>query len=440
MRTTYTLRRLRCWSALLLAGALIVTAAGSLTAPPAQAQGDPAVPVPPGRLVVGDDDGLFTMLADGSEQTYLIREDAANCWLRDGQFSPDDSQLVYTRICGGFSPTDWRATDADGNPDPNRTASVFLFDVATGDTTELVANDGSYQDYASDWSPDGAQVLIYSNRSEDRYNLFLVDVATGEVSQVTQFDSDLGRAEFDPTGQYLLYNRYIIEPNDLRWEIRAYDINAGAEVPVATGVTPRWSPDGEWIIFATLEDASDGADIFVMPAACITEGSGCNATEQAVNITYTPGISEREPMFSADQTQIVFLRDADETPGAVVWDVFRQELRSGRQQNLTNTTSLKERLTGWEQPGASATAIGESLPVVGSINTTQGAANLRSSPTTDGDIVGVANSGQIIFLAEANADRSWYRIVLPEDGASAWLFGNLVAIISGDPANLPVAN
>ncbi|MBP8972433.1 MAG: hypothetical protein KBH93_01045, partial [Anaerolineae bacterium] len=70
-------------------------------------------PVPPGRIVAGDDAGLFTMLTDGTAKTYLVQEEEADCWLRDGVWSPDGSQIMYTAICGGEGPGDWL-------PDPER--------------------------------------------------------------------------------------------------------------------------------------------------------------------------------------------------------------------------------------------------------------------------------------------------------------------------------
>ncbi len=59
--------------------------------------------VPPGRIVAGDDDGLFLMRADGSGKQYLAQEQEADCWLRDGVWSPDGTMIMYTAICRGRS-------------------------------------------------------------------------------------------------------------------------------------------------------------------------------------------------------------------------------------------------------------------------------------------------------------------------------------------------
>jgi len=398
----------------------------------AQEGSTPSFSVPPGAVLVGDDAGLVTFLADGSERTVVIESADSGCWLRDGVWSPDGSQILYTRICGGSSPTDWHATNEDGEPDPARTASVFVFDLATGTSTELAPNDGAYQDYAGDWHPDGDRVVIYSNRNLNRYNLYTIDLDTGEATQITDFESDLGRVTYDPTGQYLLYNRYIADTSGIRWEVRALDTATDTETFVAAGMTPHWSPDGQWIAYAT---EGDTADVFVMPAACIYDETDCNANDTAHNITLTPVVSEREPLWSADQTQLVYLRDTSPEPANESWDLFRHELRTGLLQNLTNTPDVSERVSDWQPGDADPVDVASVLPVV--VRVITATANLREGPSTNTGIVGTLNSGQVVYVQGVNVAGDWYRITLPEDGAAAWLFTDLTQLVSGDVEGLP---
>lgn len=409
----------------LLIASLIAGAALWVSPTPSLAQDDD-IPVPPGRLLVGDDTGLYTIQADGSEKTMLVEESESGCWLRDGAWSHNMQFVIYTRICGGGAPTDWHA--------PNRSAVVYLYDVESESAEPLIPNDGTSQDYAGAWSPDDQQIVFYSNRAGEHYNLFLYDLASNEITQITDFQDDIGRVTFDPTGRYLLYNRYVITANDVRWEVRALDLTTETETRVGPGLTPRWSPDGQWIAYTT---EGETADVFVMSAACILENLECNPTRNAHNITQTPDILEREPLWSPDQTQIAYLRDTNPEAASTTWDIYRHEVRTGRLSRVTMTADVSERLTHWEPVDAERVSIESQLPVVVRIIAREGTVNLREGASTNTDIIGVVNFGQLMFVQGVNAAGDWYRITLPDDGVQAWVFASLTEPVVGDPANVP---
>jgi Tol biopolymer transport system component len=414
---------------------LLILLTAALALPGVSLAQDGSMPVPPGRIVVGDENGLYTIQADGTSKTYLLEEDDLECWLRDGAWSPDNTLLMYTWICGGESPTDWRP-DQNREDLKERTASVYIYDLASGEGRELIPPEEGHQDYAGDWHPNGEEAVIYSDRNENEtFNLYLVDLESGELTPLTNFDSNASRVSFDPSGRFLLYNRRIVEATSVRFEVRAFDLTTESEIRVAVGVTPNWSPDGKWITYAT---EGDTADVFVMPADCIYDGGGCNAANDAHNVTYTPDVLEREPVFSPDQTQIAYLRNTSTAPGGISWDLYRQDLRTGLLQNLTDTLTISERHRSWERVASvSRVEVAEVLPVLVRVSTGEGAANLREEPTTSAPVVGQASNGQVLYVQGRNGDGSWYRVTLPEDGAQAWLFANLTSDLAGDPATTP---
>ena len=132
---------------------------------------------------------------------------------------------------------------------------------------------------------------------------------------------------------------------------------------------------------------------------------------------------------------MIYLRDTNPEPATITWDVFRQEIRTGLLQNLTNTDTIQERNSRWEPVrSASRSDIAGLLPIVVSVRSDT--ANLRSAPNTNSDIAGVANRGQLVFVQGATAARDWYLITLPEDGTTAWLFADLTDVVAGDLANV----
>lgn len=416
--------------------ALLVILALALALPATlQAQDDDPLPVPPGRVLVGDDTGLYTVPSDDPDEPYLLEDGDDNCWLRDAGWSPDGARLIYTRICGGGSATNWRAVDADGNPDPNRTAQVLILE--GGAISEPIPYDGTYQDYAGTWNPDPdrQEFTIFSNRNGGIYNIYLVNFLTGQTSQVTDFSENVAHVSWDPTGRYLLYNRYVTETDDLRWEVRALDLETGTETRVAEGLTPNWSPDGDWIIYAT-----DGevADVFVMPAACVYNNTPCEPQTAARNVTQTPNLPEREPLWTPDQSQIVYLRDTDTVNETQTWDVFRQEMSTGRHVQVTTTPNESERISAWEPiVPTQIVPIADTLPVI--LRVTSDNLNMRSGPGTNFQVLATMPNGQILFAQATNAAESWYKVTLPDGGNEGWVFGNLVTVEEGDPERLPEA-
>jgi Tol biopolymer transport system component len=105
-----------------------------------------------------------------------------------GQFSPDDSKILFHRQEEG----------GDFN--------IFAIDTKTGKTSQLT-HAPTEESYAS-WSPDGKTIAFTSDRHKKpgTGDIFLMDLNGENVRQLTDYDAKDGYPFFSPDGKHLYFN------------------------------------------------------------------------------------------------------------------------------------------------------------------------------------------------------------------------------------------
>lgn len=171
---------------------------------------------------------------------------------------------VITRYA--YKPT---ASTGDTRFADYRRAHLFVVDVSTGEVTQLT--EGQSDEHSIDWSPDGSEIVFVSNRATPserlfNYDLFAIDVETGRIRRLTSTESVEYRPVWSPDGSALAYegtrrgltsSETTMEDTHV-WTMRADGTDRreiGAVIDNRQG-EPAWSVDGQYVYFSVDEGGS----------------------------------------------------------------------------------------------------------------------------------------------------------------------------------------
>lgn len=245
------------------------------------------------RVVYAGEDGLVVANADGSGARPLARMEGTNHPLpRMGDryvWSPDGKRVAFVSATPSTEPemegdpiviTRYWFRPARGFPDrfnDNKHLHLFVVDLASGAVTQLT--DGQYHEHSPDWSPDGSKLLFVSNHEADpdlTYNadIFTLDLATKAVRQLTHTKGIEFGPSWSPDGATIAYSglkrRFTSSESNMEEpHVWTLDVASGAarELGQAIDTTqgrPRWSPDGKWLYFTAQARGSVG--LYRLPA------------------------------------------------------------------------------------------------------------------------------------------------------------------------------
>ena len=200
-------------------------------------------------------------------------------------------------------------------------AGMSQFFIARVDGTDVqqVTQRGAYAPF--DWSPDGAAIAYSSGWDEDVINIFVLDLATGETSQVTHEKPPTGTCgptvgvpcgpqgavfpQFSPDGASIVYKVYRSGDQD----VRIVPVTGGKSVLLVDGATVgTLSPDGSTL-------AVGGCGRRFGGGLCIAHADGTNLR------ALVSGPQLWGPKWSPDGTRIAYNDQADGPTGNKVFVV-----------------------------------------------------------------------------------------------------------------------
>jgi Tol biopolymer transport system component len=228
---------------------------------------------------------------------------------------------------------------------------------SNGSTIVSVRPDGSsyrtevpsVSEYTCDpaYSPDGTKLAFTSDRDDGNYDIYVKDLATGQLTQLTNDD-----------------------------EARISDRR------------PAWSPDAAKIVFDVFDNQFD---LWVMNA------DGSNRRQ----LTHTTAVSETQAAWSPDGTKIAFQREDN---------IWVMDADGSDQKNLTRTPNLEDRFPSWSPNGTKIAWGKESSPDafdadIWKMNADgSGKVRLTFSAGHDGAPAWSPNGKKIAFIREGRID------------------------------------
>lgn len=228
--------------------------------------------------------GLIVANADGSNKRFYSELGGTNNPLpttgKSIAWSPDGKRIAFIHSVPG--PETAEATgdpivikrylykpDADEGMtrfNDNKRLHIFMADVASGQITQLTT--GDHYEHSIRWSPKGDEILFVSNREENEdqffnYDLFALRVSDQSMRRITATENTEYKPVWSPDGKMLAYQGCKRGLTDLEttmedthvWTIQA-DGSRRRELTASVDNrqgAPEWSPEGDFLYFTVQE-------------------------------------------------------------------------------------------------------------------------------------------------------------------------------------------
>lgn len=235
---------------------------------------------------------------------------------------------------------------------------IFLIDPETGASTLAVDRHGAGFEGSLEmaWSPDGSMLAYTDLDDGDFLGLLVLDLATGDVRDLTQGLLQAHSPTWSPDGSQIAftgigfpagYEIYVIAPDGSGLRRVTDEPNDG----VSGSHMPAWSPDGARIAFNW--NLYDGATETERSGIGVVDASGGDGSR----LTDTDAVDET-PAWSPDGTKIAFTRKLNGLP-----DVHLVNADGSGERRITgNGTDLPSAWTPDWSPSGSQLVFGSWAP------------------------------------------------------------------------------
>ena len=186
------------------------------------------------KIVYVIDFDIYVMEDDGTNRRRLTKTTMED---RDPRWSPDGERIAFTRQMD------------------KRQSTMELFLMNADGTNVQRLTDNNFIDTGPSWSPDGTKLAFSSTRDGD-WEVYVIDLATRDVTQLTGLDGDKQAAtpDWSPDGTQIVYEKFTEFGKNI-YVMSADGENQRPLLPEPgpnSGIMrffPKWSADGKKILF-----------------------------------------------------------------------------------------------------------------------------------------------------------------------------------------------
>ncbi len=231
----------------------------------------------------GDKSGLAVARADGSGARFVVEMSGTNAPLpgtgKTVAWSPDSKRIAFVSAVPGPE-----TAEATGDPivitrylykpdaaegltrfNDNRRLHVFVADLASGRVDQITS--GNHYEHSIDWSPKG-ELLFLSNHDADddeffNYDLFAVEAGNRSVvRRLSATESNEYRPRWSPDGSMIAFEatkRGLTDRETTMEDTHVWVMKADGAGRRELGVVdnrqgpPEWTPDGTALLFTVQE-------------------------------------------------------------------------------------------------------------------------------------------------------------------------------------------
>ncbi len=203
------------------------------------------------------------------------------------------------------------------DPVRHRTFQIWLVD-ADGENERLWMDTGGKTSFGGGvkWSPDGKRAAtVMFDPTDESYTPYVLDLATGRATNLKKWASlpielTFTQLSWSPDGRWLATAGGIGPDDDIyKLNVNSRRLIRLTHIPTSHNWAPRWSPDGQKIVFRALP-GTGYIDVYTIYAK-----DGKNRT----NLTQSNGFDSYDPVWSSDGRWIAFTSNRSGVPDPERW-------------------------------------------------------------------------------------------------------------------------